>query len=1580
MLIHNAQVTGSLTLNGIDIGDITGSEVSIGALNSFSSSINIYTGSNNTNINALQTFSSSILTYTASNDSINTTQNNRLSSLETTSGSLINTSSSFSTRVTSLESFSSSLDATFATDAQLTSLSSSVAGRLTTDESTITNNSSSFASRLTTDESNISSLQTASGSFSTRVTSNESNITSLNSKTGSYATTGSNRFLGTQTITGSLFVTENLTVLGSSSISYVSQSTLNIGTNLITVNAQNPSVRFGGLAVIDSGSSPQVSGSWLFDSIQNRWIMIHEQTGGVVTSSIALMGPETYNNLGSETTITLNRLVKGSAGASGEHVGDSNISDTGTVVSINSNTQITGSLVITGPSTFNNSITASVITTSVASGNGSLYINNASLSNKFWTAIPVTNESETDLQWYYGGTGAGTKVTFANNGNVGIGTTSPTREMVLYRSSGEVHFKLANGTTGESITDGFDMAIDSSGGAYLINRENQPMYFFTNGSERMRITAAGNVGIGTISPVTFGTRNLDVNAGSGGAAYIVARANSNAGTIELAFDTDAGYLSTKSNHPLIFRTNDTERMRISGSLVGIGTTSPQRALHISGTGSNAEFELTNTAMASGARNFNIWGYPTDGTWNIRTLTDNSGAQSVNFVSFLASSGAATFNSSITTTDLRFLNAAYITADSDDSGTNPIVFRNGAAGELARITSGGNVGIGTTSPSYKLDVSGTGRFSTELRITDVPASEYAIKTIPADWANGSTIFTGIKIGAAADTFAAGIDLRAISNYASTAGTQFAIAVNNTSNTMTEALRINAAGSVGIGTTSPLGNLDVSTSGNTSINITAGSTGLSRLIFGTTSGNNRGFIDYDNTSSVRAMIFRTNESEAMRITSGGDVGIGTTSPAYKLDIVGATRVSGNTYFSNTLFSTSGGQVGINNSSPTSGFSLDVRVGGNTHAAYFGGNVGIGTTSPSRNFSLVGTSQHERIYGYGNNVLSIPNSVSFGTVWIHLGTCGAFTTDKIYYRIGTNTSEEEGEITVSNTCSLPFIQWQRNTYNAMVIQVRARMTGGCGQCQVWMQVRYGSDYGGSNTTFQWQAYNGTDSGFAVVNTIGTPGTGTNEKSITGSEGYFYANSGTITVADNIGIGTTSPGEKLEVVGGNIVIPNGNYYRARFSGGSATPQDLIGMNSNNIIRVGDFTSSWNTHLGGASAIQFLIANSERARIDSNGNLGIGTTSPGYKLHVNGGATDTTLMVQNTGQNAVRLRLTNEERDFILTNNPTDDLLSFYYADLNRLQFNTTNQWFPNGNVGIGTTSPGCSLDVGSRTDAIRLPNGTTAQRPSSPTAGMGRFNTSTTRTEFYNGTVWVNVGGSGDGSTSSSPATSAKAIKQIVGNPTSGVYWLQIPNVNSGNAFQCYCDFTMDGGVGYAIIFNQYFTGAETGPSNTSFASSTISTAGWDTEYQISPTAMISNYGVTKLAVFARTGGSAAGGITGASYFNWVAFTGPTTTQYNLIFTNKYNSTQFTGTFNSSDGNTGTAYFPNSHGSTGGVMQITNGTTVNDNILYEYNPDGGTDPNHFWMVANGRVGDVYWVVNNRYGSSTGNVMYNRWGGVAIY
>ena len=162
-------------------------------------------------------------------------------------------------------------------------------------------------------------------------------------------------------ISGSLTILQNLTVFGSASITYVSESTLNIGTNLITVNSNTPAVRFGGIAVIDSGSSPQVSGSWLFDSTQNRWIFLHQQTAGsALTSSIGIMGPETYNNQGNETQITLNRLTKGYSGASGEHIGDSQISDNGTTVSIPGNLTITGSIIgnitISGSTTITGSL------------------------------------------------------------------------------------------------------------------------------------------------------------------------------------------------------------------------------------------------------------------------------------------------------------------------------------------------------------------------------------------------------------------------------------------------------------------------------------------------------------------------------------------------------------------------------------------------------------------------------------------------------------------------------------------------------------------------------------------------------------------------------------------------------------------------------------------------------------------------------------------------------------------------------------------------------------------------------------------------------------------------------------------------------------------------------------------------------------------------------------------------------------------------------------------------------------------------------------------------------------------------
>jgi len=64
----------------------------------------------------------------------------------------------------------------------------------------------------------------------------------------------------------------------------------------------------------------------------------------------------------------------------------------------------------------------------------------------------------------------------------------------------------------------------------------------------------------------------------------------------------------------------------------------------------------------------------------------------------------------------------------------------------------------------------------------------------------------------------------------------------------------------------------------------------------------------------------------------------------------------------------------------------------------------------------------------------------------------------------------------------------------------------------------------------------------------------------------------------------------------------------------------------------------------------------------------------------------------------------------------------------------YVSGSVGIGTTNPTVSLDIGSKTDAIALPQGTTAQRPSGNNPYI-RYNTTNSALEFYNGTDWVEI-----------------------------------------------------------------------------------------------------------------------------------------------------------------------------------------------------------------------------------------------------
>ena len=337
-------------------------------------------------------------------------------------------------------------------------------GRLTSIETFTSSTSARLNSIETVSASNLNrltALETTSASVDTLNTVQNTRLINLENKTGSLATTGSNTFYGTQTFSGSVYIANDLVVQGSSSIQYITGSSVNIGTNIVQLNTANPSVRYAGLSIIDSGSIGG-SGSFLYDSVQDEFIFVHRGDGTNVTSSHFVLGPETYNDLGNETYLINNRLPKGTGK---EHLVDSNIFDNGTTICL------TGNTIGTGTACFGSSITGTT-----------LYGATVVCSPSVLSSGTICSSGNNCI-------GANLYI----NGCIGIGNSSPGRQFSI---------KGANEAWSENITTATNTQCWLYGQDGV--RKGFEIYDLNTSSTRFFISpTTGNIGVGNVTPCTL---------------------------------------------------------------------------------------------------------------------------------------------------------------------------------------------------------------------------------------------------------------------------------------------------------------------------------------------------------------------------------------------------------------------------------------------------------------------------------------------------------------------------------------------------------------------------------------------------------------------------------------------------------------------------------------------------------------------------------------------------------------------------------------------------------------------------------------------------------------------------------------------------------------------------------------------------------------------------------------------------------------------------------------------------------------------------------------------------------------------
>ena len=286
----------------------------------------------------------------------------RLTNLESETIALESFTSSFSTSV------DSRLDVVEATASLYAPFSTSVNIRLDSVQTYTASVSTSVGILQSTASLYVpfsTSVNSRLGSIEVATASLQISTNALSSVTASYATTGSNIFVGNQTISGSTVITGNLNIFGSSSFTTVTSSVI-LGGNTIQLNTFSPAVRFGGMSVVDSGSTG-LTGSLLWDSEKDKWIYSNP-SGGAYDSAMLISGPKNTSGIGNELGLVTNYIVKA---VGDDHISSSQMQDDGITVTIPYTASIGNILGLGNPTVFSTSVDSRL---GVIEATASLYV------------------------------------------------------------------------------------------------------------------------------------------------------------------------------------------------------------------------------------------------------------------------------------------------------------------------------------------------------------------------------------------------------------------------------------------------------------------------------------------------------------------------------------------------------------------------------------------------------------------------------------------------------------------------------------------------------------------------------------------------------------------------------------------------------------------------------------------------------------------------------------------------------------------------------------------------------------------------------------------------------------------------------------------------------------------------------------------------------------------------------------------------------------------------------------------------------------------------------------------------------